>query len=357
MKKIGFMAFGVLAVSAGTASAQSSVTLFGVVDVGVTRIAASGAGDRTGLSNGSSAPSRLGFRGTEDLGGGLAAGFWLEGALGVDSGTGTAGGSFLFQRRSTVSLSNQWGELRLGRDFAPTWWNVSLLDPFNARGVGTSQAANNFGYTTNWNNNSFGYILPASLGGFYGQFQYAFGEKSSTAANDKQGNSFGTRLGWQKDALNVAVAYTEFRQVIGASDVAPLAIGRDLKVGNIAATWDFGVIKPVVFYGQERVVGNPVGNNRLDSLLLGATAPMGQGELRATVARHDMKDSNADFNKIALGYGYFMSRRTQLYVNLARLSNKGSSTRSLSADGVATLAPIRAGGRSNGIDVGIRHSF
>ena len=358
MMKKTLITSAVMAAAAGGASAQSSVTLFGVADVGVTRIIASGAGSRSGLSNGGSAPSRLGFRGAEDLGGGLAASFWLEGALGIDTGAGTGSGGLLFQRRSTVSLSsNQYGELRLGRDFAPTWWNVSLLDPFNARGVATSQAANNFGYTTNWNNNSVGYILPASLGGFYGQFQYAFGEKASTAANSKQGNSYGGRLGYQSGPLNVAAAYTEFKQVIGASDTTPITIGRNLKVGNIAATWDFGVVKPVVFYGQEKVAGNPVGNNRIDSLMVGATAPLGQGELRATLARYDIKDNASDFTKVGLGYGYFLSKRTQLYVNVARLSNKGAGTRSLAVDGVSSLAPIRAGGSSSGFDIGIRHSF
>ena len=351
------VALAVLVASAG-AMAQSAVTIFGVVDVAMTRVSGDGAGSRIGLSSGSSAPSRLGFRGTEDLGGGLSAGFWLEGSLGVDTGTGTAGGALLFQRRSTVSLaSNTLGELRLGRDFAPTWWNLAQLDPFGARGIGTTQAANNFGYSTTWNNNTIGYILPQTLGGFYGQLQYAFGEKSSTVPNDKQGNFLGGRFGYQSGPLNVVGSYGQTKQAIGASDVAPVTIGRDLKVANIAATWDFGVVKPLLFYGTEKVDGNPTGNNRLNSLLIGATAPIGAGELRATVARYDLKDSANDFNKLALGYGYNLSKRTQVYGTVARLANKGAGTRSLSADGLATLAPIRAGGNSSGFEVGIRHSF
>ena len=237
MMKKSLVALAVLAASTG-AMAQSSVTLFGVADLGVAYVNGSGAGHRTGISSGSNAASRLGFRGTEDLGGGLSASFWLESGLSLDAGTGAAtGGGMSFNRRSTVSLSNQYGELRLGRDFVPTWWNVALLDPFGARGVGTSQAANNLGYNAVWNNNSIGYVLPTNLGGIYGQFQYAFGEKASTTANDKQGNSISGRLGYQKGALNVAAAYTEIKQIIGASDTVPVVIGRDLKIGNIAATW------------------------------------------------------------------------------------------------------------------------
>ena len=91
-------AAGLLGVSA---TAQSSVTLFGIVDMGVGRIASTGAGHTTGTFAGNS-PSRLGFRGTEDLGGGLAASYWLEGEVMAD--TGNAAG-FNFVRRSTVSLS------------------------------------------------------------------------------------------------------------------------------------------------------------------------------------------------------------------------------------------------------------
>jgi len=357
MMKKSLVALAVLAASTG-AMAQSSVTLFGVADLGVAYVNGSGAGHRTGIASGSNAASRLGFRGTEDLGGGLSASFWLESGLSLDTGTGAAtGGGMSFNRRSTVSLSNQYGELRLGRDFVPTWWNVALLDPFGARGVGTSQAANNLGYNAVYNNNSIGYVLPTTLGGVYGQFQYAFGEKASTSANDKQGNSISGRLGYQKGALNVAAAYTEIKQIIGASDTVPVVIGRDLKIGNIAATWDFGVVKPIVFYGQEKVAGGTVGASRVDSYLVGATAPIGVGELRATVARYDVKDSANDFNKFAIGYGYLLSKRTQLYVTASRLTNKGAGTRSLSADGIASLAPIRAGGNSSAVEAGVRHSF
>lgn len=340
--------------ASGAATADSSLTVFGVADAALTRISGSGAGSRTGLSSGGNAASRLGFRGMEDLGGGLSAGFWLESAVGLDTG-GASG--LTFQRRSTLSLLGPWGELRLGRDYAPSWWNIALLDPYGARGVGTSQAFNNFGYNAIWNNNSIGYFLPRSLGGLYGQVQIAFGEKGSSSFNKKQGDSWGGRLGYASGPLNVAIAYTEYKQVIGASDVAPVAIGRNLKMANIGATWDLGWIKPVAYYGVERVSDAPAGANRLDSLLLGATAPLGKGELRATIARYDLKQSANDFRKVSLGYGHSLSKRTQLYATVARLSNKGASARSLSADGMAALGPIRAGGSSTGVDLGLRHSF
>ena len=139
MKK-SLVALAALAV-VGAASAQSSVTLFGVVDA--TYAYGSGSvSNKSQLTNSGYNSSRLGFRGVEDLGGGLAASFWLEGSLGNDDGSaGTnagKGGSLDFNRRSTLSLSGNFGELRLGRDYTPTFNNVSTYDPFGTNGVGTS---------------------------------------------------------------------------------------------------------------------------------------------------------------------------------------------------------------------------
>ncbi len=90
--------------------------------------------------------SRLGFRGVEDLGGGLKASFWLEGALAVDTGTqplasidgGRNNAAGIFQRRATVSLMGGFGELRLGRDKVPTNLTWDEFDPFRDTGVGRS---------------------------------------------------------------------------------------------------------------------------------------------------------------------------------------------------------------------------
>ena len=129
--------------------------------------------------------SRLGFRGVEDLGGGLKASFWLEMGLAPDTGRSARGdwgsgtaqrNQLVFNRRSTVSLSNQWGELRLGRDYTATFWSWTVFDPFGTNGVGaatnlalgrtcqTALAGTTYG-TLVRANNMVQYILP---GGVFG---------------------------------------------------------------------------------------------------------------------------------------------------------------------------------------------
>ena len=133
--KMKLFALAALSAASGVASAQSSnVTLFGVVDVNLRYVNNDG-GTQYQMSQDGLASSRLGFRGTEDLGGGLTASFWLEGALNPDIGT-ASGQSW--QRRSTVSLAGGWGELRLGRDYTSTFWNLGVFDPFGTVGVGNA---------------------------------------------------------------------------------------------------------------------------------------------------------------------------------------------------------------------------
>ena len=124
----------------GAASAQSSVTLFGVLDADVSHYSQGGL-SRTMLGSSGSTPSQLGFRGTEDLGGGLSANFWLEAALLNDSGAGAAtGGGLSFSRRSTVSLAGDFGEIRLGRDFSPSYWNHVMFSAFGTVGPGAGSS-------------------------------------------------------------------------------------------------------------------------------------------------------------------------------------------------------------------------
>ena len=351
MKK-SLLALAALTAFAGAASAQSSVTLFGIVDaayghVSVSKTAAFGGRSVSGVSNSGLNSSRLGFRGIEDIGGGMRAGFWLEGALSNDDGNAAG---LTLQRRSTVSLMGNFGEVRLGRDYTPSFWNTTVYDPFGTNGVGTSMAINLIGatgITTNTtavrSNNTIGYFLPGNLGGFNGQIQYGFGEVASNAPNAGQGNYFGLRVGYAAGPLSVNYAYGNVKGVSGATNV---------KTNNIGASFDLGFVKPMIFWGNEKAGTGA----KVTAWELGLTAPIGAGEIRAAYSRYDVANSANDWRKFALGYGYNLSKRTQLYTTYARVSNKGTQNRSVSNNGLsAGLA--NPGGSSNGYEFGIRHAF
>ena len=330
MKK-SLLALAVLGGFVGVASAQSSVTLFGIVDVSAKAVKNDGVGTLKSLANSGINTSRLGFRGVEDLGGGLKAGFWLEGALSNDDGT-PAG--LDFRRRSTVSLMGGFGEVRLGRDYSPTFWSTTIFDPFGTNGVGSSLNMTRYSGQTNYvrASNSISYLTPA-MGGLYGQLTVAAGENVT-------GKYVGGRIGYAAGPFNVAAA-------VGRTD----AFGAvpDFDVWNIAGSWNFGMATVMAQYNNEEL-----GTAEENRALLGVVVPLGQGELHASYIRTDEKAGlNRDANQLALGYVYNLSKRTALYGTVARIDNKTGSNFAIGGGN----AGITVGGNSTGMEVGLRHSF
>jgi predicted porin len=372
MKK-SLIALAVLA-AAGTASAQSSVTLFGIVDATLQRVSnGNGGGSVTRLTNSGYNSSRLGFRGTEDLGGGMSASFWLEAGLANDDGQGAATsatnqaiGAFVpatganapvrsgtqgltFNRRSTVSLAGGWGELRLGRDYTPQFWNLTVFDPFGTNGAGTTQTLNSIitGTTSVRASNSFGYFLPSNLGGFYGQLQHYRGENDSLTAGgaEDNGNGFAGRVGYAAGPLNVALALSRTDNVIAGVDT-------DIKQNNLGAQWDFGVAKLMGHMSWDSA-GAVDGRG----WLIGGLVPVGAGEIRVAYSQYRTDvaaGTDPRARKFALGYVHNLSKRTALYTTYARVRNNATSAAPAVA-GAAT-AP-GAGGSSSAFDLGVRHSF
>ena len=105
-----------------------------------------------------------------------------------------------FNRRSTVSLAGGCGEVRLGRDFTPQFWNLTVFDPFGTNGVGATDAwwprsFERLDRLTRASNCHLGYFLPGNLGGFYGQVQYYLGENASNSlAGDQTTTADGSGL-------------------------------------------------------------------------------------------------------------------------------------------------------------------
>ncbi|WP_076998854.1 porin [Variovorax sp. KK3] len=429
MKKCS-LAIAVLAASGG-ASAQSSVTVFGIVDAAVSHYSVKSAAygitpigsaaqltpsvqrSQTALSSGGYLPSRLGFRGTEDLGGGLSAGFWLESPITNDDG---AVGLSTFSRRSTVSLSGPFGELRLGRDYTPTFWLQTLFDPFGNIGVGGTAIGSvgmnltrasalagggllNGGISGGTDNyarssNMVGYFLPPNLGGFYGQLQYALHENVKSddilGSPSKRGQHYGFRFGYADSAFDVAASYTES---VAIDSLLPNGnrAERKIKNANLGASYDFGVVK--LFAQLSRVIDDaeasaltPIGRlgsatkDKYTGALVGLTVPVGPGLIRAAYSRVKFKDDpgavpisafgtdlDASVGKLAIGYVHNLSKRTALYATAARIRIRdgqnnpavmgigtgGSAAYLSTGAGVGGYAPRSA----MGYDFGIRHTF
>ncbi|MCK6420581.1 MAG: porin [Aquabacterium sp.] len=350
MKK-SLLALAALGMFAGAASAQSTVTLFGIVDAGIARLSAkttTGSKSVTGMTNSGLNSSRLGFRGVEDLGGGMQAGFHIEGQLTNDDGN-AAGQTW--QRRSTVSLMGGFGEVRLGRDYTPNFWNTTIYDPFGTNGVGQSLTVAMIGAATATqnsaaavrSNNSVSYFLPGNLGGFHGQVMVAFGENVSGGA--KTNNYLGFRFGYAAGPLSLAGAYAKTE---GATDAA------DTKYMNFGASYNMGFMSILGFVGNEKTGGGA----KVQAMQIGVTVPLGQGELRAAYGDYDVSNSSNDWNKLALGYGYNLSKRTQMYTTFARVSNKGAQTKIVANNGLGFSGVTIAGGKAHsGFEFGVRHSF
>ena len=343
MKK-SLLALAVLGAYVGVASAQSSVTLFGIVDTSARMVKADGTKRRLSLANSGINSSRLGFRGVEDLGGGLRAGFWLEAGVNTDDGS-LGGGTKMFNRRSTVSLISGAGELRLGRDYTPTFWNQTIFDVFGTNGLGSSlNVAQRFSGVRQ--DNAIGYFLPSNIGGFYGQLMVAAGEGGTSA--DRPGRHISGRLGFAAGPFDVAASYGTQRFIVGA---AGNLAGDEQDTWNVGGSFDFGFLK-LMGYVQNDDLERGVDERRYN---IGAVFPMGQSEIRVGYHRSklDTPAGDSKVDQIAATYQYNLSKRTAMYGTISRLDNKDGTSLTLSG----ANAPTQAGGDSKGFEIGVRHIF
>jgi predicted porin len=389
----------------GAASAQSTVTLFGVVDAAYRNVSNksestnpfgpfySVKASRTELANSGLSSSRLGFRGVEDLGGGLSASFWLESPITNDDG---ATGLSNFSRRSTVSLAGSFGEIRLGRDKTATVLNEEQFDPFADTGIGgsliidaneTSVSGTGYGSNSTYKRagNMVQYFLPRNLGGFYGNVGYSLHELTRTSPDsvvgaDKTntGRHIGGRVGYAAGPLDVAASYaqndTSFTTGSGAAAVARPG---KIKTFNLGATYDFGVAKLFGEYSRSKDQRDPlnvftrVPDVDLTGYLIGVTVPIGPGQIRASYSqvKYDfnrvpvlgvVNAPDPKSNKLALGYVHNLSKRTALYGTIARVSNKNGAGLTVGAGPSYVVAFNRAALQpksSMGYEFGIRHAF
>jgi predicted porin len=321
-KTLTTLAVMALTAAATPALAQSSVTLFGLLDVNARVVKNNDTQNR--LDNSGLSSSRIGVRGTEDLGGGLKAHFWLEGAVAPDTGEGGN-----WQRRSTIGLQGGFGEVRLGREKNPNGLTMEQLDPFSDTGMGSVTRTVSNSITRS--SNQISYYTPGSEGFF---FHGAVAAGEGTPGN-KQTSA---RLGYRTKALTAIVSYGT-TELTGTTDLDRLVVG---------GTYDFGGFK---LFGQ--YINSEAGPAEQDNYLLGLTTKLAGLDMRASYQKMDGSGSisNRSADHISLGVSKPLSRRTTLYGTYSRISNTNSSFT------VATGSPLSVGNNSTGYEVGVRHSF
>jgi predicted porin len=355
MKK-SLLALAVLGAFAGAASAQSSVTLFGVIDQSITRQSSGGA-HLTAMTSNQLSSNRLGFKGVEDLGGGLSANFWLEAGMANQTGQGAdASGGLYFNRQSTIALvSKQAGEVRIGHDYDPTFWNWVFFDVFGANGLGEGlnfalPLLNGLGSgaaTAVRVNNSVSYFLPSNLGGLYGQVQGALQNGTVTPANSNK--YYGGRIGWAGYGFDVAGAY-------GDTKTAPV-FSSDYKHFNVGASYDFGLAKVYGLWAKATFDPTAAEKNSSTTEELSVGIPVGLGAINASYAHNSstIGGLSGTANQYGLQFLYNVSKRTTLYVGGAQISNKSNADFNFGVD--AASIPVAAGASITGYNAGIRHSF
>lgn len=363
---------GVSSLYLSGAIAQSNVTVYGVADAGLEY---SRAGTSlTRVFSGGAAGSRIGFRGVEDLGGGLSAVFRLEQGINIDTGTLGQGGR-AFGREASVGLtSKDWGTVLAGRLPTPYYAVLSAVDAFSWMGSGGTLALTRTGAGGQQilplgvdarSDNSVSYISPR-WAGIEARALYTTGEKASTGT----GNGLGASARYSVDALDAVVGYTKMEGPSGS-------IG-DVNGAVIGGSYNLKSFKVFAGYSRERnsctgctgalarIAGVAVGGAADFRIVnIGVRVPFGALTAIAQVARvidrtaYAVNPGDRDATRLGIGAEYAMSRRTTAYTSLASIGNRNGSLYALGSGSVQQPAGRVAAGdpRSTTLTMGVRHVF
>jgi len=345
MKK-SLLALAVLTAVTGAANAQSSVTLYGKIDLGLVYDSGNPAGKSVRISSGVTGGSRLGFKGVEDLGGGYKAAFQLETGFCADSAANApnfcTGGNNFMGRQAHGDLSGAFGLASAGRQYSLGFTNLTTVDPFGTGFAGNSAQVDlkNGTYLIDPSgirlNNSFQYTTP-SFAGLTASGEISLGE---TTGNWEAGREFGGSLNYANGPIYVGAVYFDQENANGA--------GSPKKNYQLGGTYDLGVVKAHALV--EKTTGSSVHLNAFD-WLLGATVPVGGGSLIADYINHnDRTSANEDAGQYAIGYLYPLSKRTSVYTSAAKITNKHGADYAV---GNAT----ESGTGNKSFDFGVVHNF
>ena len=294
-----------------------------------------------GIDQNGAGTSAINFRAQEDLGGGMKALFVLEQGISIDNGTSSAGRTF--GRQAFVGLSGVPGTLTMGRQYTPLDNAYGVVDPFGNNTAGDIK--NIFGKDADFQTRDFRmdnavvYMTPANLGGFNASAAYSFGEQAGDVHAQSQ---TGFSVGYAGGPLNLVYAWHE------ANIDQPPVYTPAYRSQFVGGTYDFSVLKLHAAISQT----SESGMHKIQSYLIGATVPLGKHALVADyIYRENKLLADANVAQVALGYNYVISKRTNLYVVLARTANDRYSAENTPPDNPQYGKSVQK------YQMGIRHVF
>jgi predicted porin len=295
---------------AGSALAQSNVTVYGLIDAGFVHESGGAGPSINKLDSGIAAGSRLGFRGREDLGGGMAANFTLEAGFNID--TGVSGQGALFGRQAHVGLETTAGNVNLGRQYTPIFLTVNAIDPF----VGASMAGSGNNMLSEGGirmNNTLKYAAP-KMGPVTAEVAYGFGEQPGSSS---RGRAIGAKLGYVQGPLGLHLGYHRSTDLTGASSGRTVMVGGTYFIKDVKLALGLQSNKGLVTINGRLIPGTDTRD-----LIVGATVPFGVNSLLASYTRKDDRGTaNSDASQLAIGVSHALSKRTDLYASIARIDN------------------------------------
>lgn len=330
MKK-SLLALAVLGAFAGAASAQSNVTVYGVFDIGLAH-ENNGVNSVNRMDSGNQSGSRLGFKGSEDLGGGLSAVFQIETGFNGDTGTLGQGGR-IFGRQSYVGLNGGFGSVKLGRQYTPLFLALDTIDP-----MGTGLTGGGSGITSLFNpgtgdvrmSNTIDYSITA--GPISAELAYGLGEVAGSSSGNRQ---IGASLAYANGPITGVLGYHNGNDATGNDSAKTTMLG---------GTYNFGVATAHAAYAWNKGFGS------LDTrdAMLGVSVPVGAGTILGSyLHKSDKARSNADANQWAVAYLHSLSKRTNLYTSYSRNANDSQVAYNSGGNGLTGTL----------FNVGIRHKF
>ncbi len=348
-KKI--IALAVAGLVSGAAFAQSNVVIYGVADAGYVYNSDSyndAAKSISKIYSGGQSGSRLGFKGTEDLGNGLSANFRLEMGIDIDNGSSAQGGR-AFGRWSTVGLSSKnWGEVQIGRRDSFT---DELLGGFDATGRNTVAQASPI-MTQNFSrySNMVAYLSPVWSGL---QFKAGVSTQADGQENERvttSNNRIATAaVNYINGPLKVGAVYE--RNKVQSTNVASALDAGSL--WTVAAGYNFGVVALSAEYGHINYSDDVGTIEKRKQWTVGAMVPFGSRDrlaLQYARGKNEMRTiSDEKANMWGVSYFHDLSKRTNIYAAYGSISQDEDNTVLYGLDGQGTY--------QKAIQVGLRHQF